>query len=125
MKWVNEISHYSENVACDFYCVKTVQIRSYFGSVFSCIPTEYRKIRTRNNSVYLDTFHAVVTAIWYFLISFEIVLKFKAFLKIKQTRDKNFSFGISTLRWLTEINKNHPNKKTTLDYKLSFAFVLP
>ena len=33
-------------------CVKSVQIRSYFWSVFSCIRTEYRKIWTRNNSVF-------------------------------------------------------------------------
>ena len=33
------------------HCVKSVQIRSYFWFVFSCIRTEYRKIRTRNNSV--------------------------------------------------------------------------
>ena len=32
--------------------VKSVQIRIYFWSVFSCIPTEYRKIRIRNNSVF-------------------------------------------------------------------------
>ena len=34
-----------------FHCVKSVQIRSFFWSVFSCIRTEYRKIRTRKNSV--------------------------------------------------------------------------
>ena len=47
------------------HCVKSVQIRSYFWSVFSCIRTEYgdllvnlhieseyRKIRTRNNSAF-------------------------------------------------------------------------
>ena len=34
------------------HCVKIVQIRSYFWSVFSCIQSEYRKIRTRNNSVF-------------------------------------------------------------------------
>ena len=34
------------------HCVKSVQIRSYFWSVFSCIWTEYRKIRTRNNFVF-------------------------------------------------------------------------
>ena len=33
------------------HCVKIVQIRSYFWFVFSCIWTEYRKIRTRSNSV--------------------------------------------------------------------------
>ena len=32
-------------------CVKIVQMRCYFWSVFSCIRTEYRKIETRNNSV--------------------------------------------------------------------------
>ena len=34
------------------HCVKSVQIRSYFRSVFSCIRAEYRKIRTRNKSVF-------------------------------------------------------------------------
>ena len=32
--------------------VKSVQIRIYFWSVFSCIRTENRKIQTRNNSVF-------------------------------------------------------------------------
>ena len=32
------------------HCVKSVQIRSFFWSVFSCIRTEYRKIQTRKNS---------------------------------------------------------------------------
>ena len=40
------------------HCVKSVQIRSFFWSVFSCVQTEYRKIRTRKTP-YLDTFHAV------------------------------------------------------------------
>ena len=33
-------------------CVKSVQIWSYYWSVFSCMLTEYRKIRTRNNSLF-------------------------------------------------------------------------
>ena len=33
-------------------CVKSVQIQSYFWSVFSCFQSEHRKIRTRNNSVF-------------------------------------------------------------------------
>ena len=41
--------------------VKSVQIRSFFWSVFSCIQSEYRKIRTRKNP-YLNTFHTVT--IW-------------------------------------------------------------
>ena len=36
----------------NLHCVKSVQIRSYFWSAFSCIWTEYRKIRTRNNPVF-------------------------------------------------------------------------
>ena len=35
-----------------FHCMKSVQIRSYFWSVFSCIQSEYRKIRIRYNSVF-------------------------------------------------------------------------
>ena len=34
------------------HCVKKVQIRSYFRSVFYCIRTECRKIQTRNKSVF-------------------------------------------------------------------------
>ena len=40
------------NITLTKHCVKNVQIRSYFWSVFSCIQTECRKIRTRNNSVF-------------------------------------------------------------------------
>ena len=47
-------SSYFGMVAFSFrhHCVKSVQIRSYFWSVFSCIQSEYRKIRTTNNSVF-------------------------------------------------------------------------
>ena len=58
-KWVNLYQHYA----------KSVQIRSYFWSVFSCIRTEYGEIRSRLSpntgkygpeiTPYLDTFHAV------------------------------------------------------------------
>ena len=37
------------------HCVKSVQIRIFFWSVFSCIQSEYGKIRTRKTA-YLDTF---------------------------------------------------------------------
>ena len=33
------------------HCVKNVQMWSFFWSVFSCIQSDYRKIRTRKNSV--------------------------------------------------------------------------
>ena len=35
-----------------YHCMKSVQIRSFFWSVFSCIRTEHREIRTRKNSVF-------------------------------------------------------------------------
>ena len=34
------------------HCVKSVQIHSFFCSVFSCIWNEHRKIRTRKNSAF-------------------------------------------------------------------------
>ena len=37
---------------CQMHCAKNVQIRSFFWSIFSCIRTEYRKIRTRKNSIF-------------------------------------------------------------------------
>ena len=40
------------------HCMKSVQIRNLFWYVFSCIQSEYRKIRTEKTP-YLDTFHAV------------------------------------------------------------------
>ena len=44
-----EINHYDMFIICNYYsfidhCVKSVQIRSYFWSVFSCIWTEYRDL---------------------------------------------------------------------------------
>ena len=53
-----------QNIVRNNHCVKSVQVQSYFWSVFSCIQTEYvdslrlriqsqyRKIRTRINSVF-------------------------------------------------------------------------
>ena len=48
------------------HCLKSVQIRSYFWSVFSCIQTEYGEVLSPNAgkygreiTLYLDTFHIV------------------------------------------------------------------
>ena len=46
------------------HCVKSVQIRSFFWSVFSCIRTVHGDLRSKNKpekTPYLDTFHAVAT----------------------------------------------------------------
>ena len=36
----------------DMYCVKSAQIQSFFRSIFSRIPSEYRKIWTKKSSVF-------------------------------------------------------------------------
>ena len=44
------------------HCLKSVQIRSFFWSVFSCIRTEYGDLRSKyrpEKIPYLDTFRAV------------------------------------------------------------------
>ena len=42
------LHHWALNI---FHPVKSIQIRSFFWAVFSCIQTEYRKIRTRKISI--------------------------------------------------------------------------
>ena len=48
---LSSLSNFTLNMLTD-HCLKSVQIRSLFWSVFSCIRTEYRKIQTRKNSVF-------------------------------------------------------------------------
>ena len=43
---------YSEIIAVKYHCVKSVQIPSFFWSLFPCIRIEYRKIQTIKNSVF-------------------------------------------------------------------------
>ena len=43
----------------NWHCVKSVQIRSFFWSVFFRIHTEYGKIRTRKNAVFGHISHSV------------------------------------------------------------------
>ena len=48
------------------HCMKNVQIQSYYWSVFSCIQSKYRKIRTRNYSVFGHFSCSVnVNDVWY------------------------------------------------------------
>ena len=49
MLYSRRLNHCISNIRK--HCVKSVQIRSSFWSVFCCIWVEYRKIRTRNDSV--------------------------------------------------------------------------
>ena len=47
--WINSLWFHVKPLS--IHCVKSVQIRSFFRSVFSCIQFEYSKIQTRNKSV--------------------------------------------------------------------------
>ena len=40
------------NICSCNHCVKSVQIRSFFWSVYFCIQTEYREMRTRENCIF-------------------------------------------------------------------------
>ena len=54
-----------ENSCFNEHCVKSVQTRSYFWSVFSCIRTEYRKLRIRNKSVFGHFSHSGKLQRWH------------------------------------------------------------
>ena len=48
----NSFHQLIKSIQHDDHCVTSFQIRSFFWSVFSCIWTEYSKIRTRRTSVF-------------------------------------------------------------------------
>ena len=52
LSWRNQRYFLSNSFTLKQHWRKNVQIQSYFWSVFSCIWTGYRKIRTRKNSVF-------------------------------------------------------------------------
>ena len=62
------------------HCVKSVQIQSYFWSIFFCIRTEYRKIPTRNNYVFRH-FSRSVNVAFYDNVSTDYFLRFLVSLK--------------------------------------------
>ena len=49
------------------YCVKRIEIQSYHWSVFSCIRTDYTKIRTRNNSVFGHFLRSGINSIFVYI----------------------------------------------------------
>ena len=78
LKFLNSFRRYEDFLLQ--YCVKSVQIRSYFWAVFSCIRNEYRKIQTRNSSVFGHFSRSVLTI----FISFSDFLTFPC---CKETND--------------------------------------
>ena len=63
LNWVNLVCYRARFYWYSDTAWKSDQIRSSFWSAFSCIRSEYRKIRTRKNSVFGNFFHAVWA--WY------------------------------------------------------------
>ena len=57
-------AHYPFQYWHYLHCVKSVQIRSFSWSVFSCIRPEYRKIQTRKNSVFGHFSRSVTPTRW-------------------------------------------------------------
>ena len=74
-----------------WHCVKSVQIRSFFWSIFSCIRTEYMKIRTRKNSVfgYFSRTGCLSEGIRYFYLPIYILMVMKSLVSHRRT---NFSY---------------------------------
>ena len=75
------------SVFCMSDCVEIVQIRSFFLSVFPCIQSQYRKIQTRNNSVFghfsRNVFYRhlnIILIYFYWLLLLGSVLRFPAVL---------------------------------------------
>ena len=91
------------------HCVKNVQIRNFFWSVFSCIWTEYRNVRPEKTP-YLDTFHAVKARLLWVpnfihridllvnsLVRNRALRKFCKFCKIRREISMTFSIKLQVL----------------------------
>ena len=99
----NEMISQNSTSSTSNHCVKSVQIRSYFWPVFSCIQSKYRKIGTRNKSVIghfslsVRPLPPVCTCLngqlWELIFGW-CSLK-KVFLKISQSLHENTCVGVS------------------------------
>ena len=74
----------SDFISATSFKITVFQIQSYFWSVFSCITTEYRKIRTRKNSVFGHFSCSVLLASFQFLTSLRFHQKFLYFCEGKE-----------------------------------------
>ena len=116
----------------DVICVSPLmrnlrQIRSYFWSVFSCIRSEYRKIRTRSNSVFGHFSRCVVFSLlwplhwlawnlktngsWNFEIWYATVKNIRYFFKSFIAESFHFTEAVvwrcSVQKVLSKISQNH------------------
>ena len=120
----------------DFHCVKSVQIWSFFLSVFSCIQSKYRKIRTRK-TLYSDTFHAVfmrvssmfIYKLWYqYLCTDKKIASAWLFGEIYQAEnytDEDTESFSSLLVWTTtKINICWKNSACVLNQRVHYFFLV-
>ena len=93
-----------------WHCMKSVQIRSYFWSVFSCIRTEYKKIRTRKIFVFGHFSHSLVFSnfTWFFNLSKNIlqtiVVPNKILQVVIEKAGPSFLFSVNIIE---RINSSH------------------
>ena len=87
--------------------VKSVKIRSFFRSVFSCIQTGYREIRTRKNSVFGYFSHSAGYAFYFVTEISSYPFNSMNIYGITFTRDRKFGKPIHwKLFWLIVYCKN-------------------
>ena len=113
------------------HCVKSVQIRSYFWYVFSCIRIEYGKIRTRNNSVFgqflrsdcISYFYKPVISATIFRYYFQLTLSHTPISYSHQLFLSGTFISCSYLFYLhTPIRYSYQNSFVTNYYKLLVSY---
>ena len=101
------------------HCVKIVQIRSFFWSVFSCIRTVYGDLRSKSEKVpYLDTFHAVLVFASRKVVSGEASCVMSTTTGRKQTKVKTIIFGDSIPKGIRYRESNQMLKNGLAQFKI-------
>ena len=101
------------------HCVKIVQIRSFFWSVFSCIRTVYGDLRSKSEKVpYLDTFHAVLVFASRKVVSGEASCVTSTTTGRKQTKVKTIIFGDSIPKGIRYRESNQMLKNGLAQFKI-------
>ena len=105
--------------AMAIHCVKIVQIRSFFWSVFSCIRTVYGDLRSKSEKVpYLDTFHAVLVFASRKVVSGEASCVTSTTTGRKQTKVKTIIFGDSIPKGIRYRESNQMLKNGLAQFKI-------
>ena len=101
------------------HCVKIVQIRSFFWSVFSYIRTVYGDLRSKSEKVpYFDTFHAVLVFASRKVVSGEASCVTSITTGRKQTKVKTIIFGDSIPKGIRHRESNQMLKNGLAQFKI-------